>query len=205
MLDFIADTLGKPKRALFGALAGRPEELLNLIPFSDTMGLTDPSKQVRGVDLAGGNELGGFALDILGDPLTWASGLGALKMGQAAMRFGRGASAVNPETARILAAADAASAASRAAPVSEATRLANWRSMMRPERGIAAEMGVATPPAGTYYRAREAAQMGFGRGGLLQDMATPDWLPKQPMMNEGFLQQLLANTGRPNLGLPTYY
>ena len=50
-IQYVGETLDKPRRALFGAIAGKPEELLNLIPFSDTMGLTDPNNTVYGRDL----------------------------------------------------------------------------------------------------------------------------------------------------------
>src|SRR5688500_471301 len=36
------------KRALFGALAGRPRELLSILPFSDTLGITDEAERVGG-------------------------------------------------------------------------------------------------------------------------------------------------------------
>jgi len=73
--------LDKPGRAIRGTLAGRPEELLNLIPLSDAFEWTDPDKAVSGRDLnrmAGladdedtwGNWFGGLATEILTDPLN---------------------------------------------------------------------------------------------------------------------------------------
>jgi hypothetical protein len=50
-LGWVAQTLDKPGRAVRGLLAGQPEELLNLIPFSDTIGITDPQQSVSGRDL----------------------------------------------------------------------------------------------------------------------------------------------------------
>lgn len=39
-LQYVGETLDKPGQAVRGALAGKPWELLNLIPFSDTLGIT---------------------------------------------------------------------------------------------------------------------------------------------------------------------
>lgn len=102
-VQFLAETLGKPARALFGTLAGKPEELLNLIPFSDTLGITDPNQAVGGRDLMReyglvgpednwGNFLGGLALDVAADPLGFVKGpLGALtKLGETAAKSGKG-------------------------------------------------------------------------------------------------------------------
>src|SRR5262245_21103149 len=50
-LQYIGETLDKPGRDVRGLLAGRPGELANLIPFSDTMGLTDPTQATSGRDL----------------------------------------------------------------------------------------------------------------------------------------------------------
>ena len=99
-LQYAAETLDKPGRAMRGLLAGRPSELLNLVPFSDTLGLTDPQQSTSGRDLleqygvldknTPGLDFGdvvGFGAEILTDPLTY-TGLGALtkagKAGQAA-------------------------------------------------------------------------------------------------------------------------
>lgn len=40
MLGWLAESFDKPRAAVQGFLAGKPEQLLNLIPFSDTIGLT---------------------------------------------------------------------------------------------------------------------------------------------------------------------
>src|SRR5690606_20141832 len=50
-LQFAAQTLDKPGAAVRGLLAGEPGQLLNLLPFSDTLGITDPSERVYGRDL----------------------------------------------------------------------------------------------------------------------------------------------------------
>ena len=83
-LAWLGETLDKPGRAVRGLLAGQPGELLNLIPFSDTLGITDPANTVTGRDLlrkagiAGkedtwGNWLGGLGLEIALDPLNFVT------------------------------------------------------------------------------------------------------------------------------------
>ena len=95
-LQWLGETLDKPGRAARGLLAGRPGEIANLIPFSDTMGLTDPSQSVSGRDLleqaglAGPNQVGrldagdvaGFGAEILLDPTTYLT-FGASAVGKA--------------------------------------------------------------------------------------------------------------------------
>jgi hypothetical protein len=111
-LQYAAETLDKPGRAVRGLLGGQPGELLNLIPFSDTMGLTDPKQSVSGRDLLentgllSANEEGldfgdvaGFGVDVLTDPLTWWSGIGAFtKAGKEAAKLGKVARAAKPIT-----------------------------------------------------------------------------------------------------------
>ncbi len=110
-LQYVGETLDKPGRAIRGLLAGRPEELANLIPFSDSMGLTDPTKATYGrdlIDMYGGGpknvegwnpidnpvdaalDVAGLGVDIATDPLRFGS-LGQLtKKGlQAAKTSGR--------------------------------------------------------------------------------------------------------------------
>lgn len=102
-LQYAAETLDKPGRAMRGLLAGRPSELLNLVPFSDTLGLTDPAQSTSGRDLleqygvldknTPGLDVGdvaGFGAEVLTDPLSWIGGLGALtKTGRAAQASGK--------------------------------------------------------------------------------------------------------------------
>lgn len=88
-LQYIGETLDKPGRAVRGLLGGKPSELANLIPFSDTMGLTDPSKSVSGRDLLeqGGlldkntpgldwGDVAGFGAEVLTDPTSFITGAG---------------------------------------------------------------------------------------------------------------------------------
>lgn len=105
MVQYLGETLDKPGRAIRGLLAGRPEALLNLVPFSDTMELTDPQKATSGRDLLEmlgavernkpglgikgwdpskwdwgnlGGDVAGFATEVALDPLTLLTGpLGA--------------------------------------------------------------------------------------------------------------------------------
>ena len=84
-LGYIGDALSKPGRTVRGALLGRPDELLAALPFSDSLGITDPSRAVTGSMLL--DELGytapedstermltGIGADILTDPLTFFGG-----------------------------------------------------------------------------------------------------------------------------------
>ncbi|MHC4702399.1 MAG: hypothetical protein ACYTFQ_17670 [Planctomycetota bacterium] len=100
-LGTIAHTLGKPGAAVRGTISGLTGGewgggLLNLIPFSNTMGITDPEDWVysrdimRRMGLMGkkdtwGNFGAGLAADIVTDPLSWTSfgaGGAASKAGQ---------------------------------------------------------------------------------------------------------------------------
>lgn len=95
-LQYVGETLDKPGRAVRGLLGGKPGELANLIPFSDTMGLTDPSQSVSGRDLleqaglVGANQVGsldvgdvaGFGAEVLLDPTTYLT-FGASAVGKA--------------------------------------------------------------------------------------------------------------------------
>lgn len=50
-IQYLAESLDKPGRALRGGLAGQLDELAAIIPFSDTMGWTDENNSVSGRDL----------------------------------------------------------------------------------------------------------------------------------------------------------
>jgi hypothetical protein len=70
-LGFVGDTVGRPGAAVRGLLAGRPDQLYNLLPGSESMGLLDPERKVSGRDL---NRMYGLA----GDEDTWSNWLGGL-------------------------------------------------------------------------------------------------------------------------------
>lgn len=94
-LDYLLGTIGKPGRAVRGLLSGNSQEGLGFLPFSDTLGLTDPSQAVSGRDLvrhAGlntGNEFAdaitGFGAEVATDPLSYFGGT-ALKAAAPALR-----------------------------------------------------------------------------------------------------------------------
>lgn len=44
-INYVAETFSKPQAALFGLMAADPGQLANLIPFSDTLGLTNPAER----------------------------------------------------------------------------------------------------------------------------------------------------------------
>ncbi len=80
-IQYAAETLDKPGRAVRGLLAGDPGELLNLLPLSDAFGITDPNKSISGRDLLRqygavgeednwGNFLGGLGAEIILDPVN---------------------------------------------------------------------------------------------------------------------------------------
>lgn len=86
-------------RAIRGTLAGKPRELMSVIPFSDTLGLTNAKDMTRGRDLTdayglttkGNNSFGSHAAGFLADtalsPLSW---LGAGAAFKAAPTVGKG-------------------------------------------------------------------------------------------------------------------
>lgn len=84
-LGYIGKVLDKTfgARAVRGILGGRPQEALSVLPFSDTLGLTNEQNAVQGTDL--NHQLGitdpgddsftaqalGFGTEVLTDPSTW--------------------------------------------------------------------------------------------------------------------------------------
>jgi hypothetical protein len=109
-LGYVGSVLEKTfgGRAIRGLLGGRPRELLSVLPFSDTLGITDYADRVSGRDLlrdAGladkedtwGNFLGGLGLEVATDPgtyLTFGTGA-ATQAGKVAQKISR-----LPSTAR---------------------------------------------------------------------------------------------------------
>lgn len=97
-LSWLAGILNKPGRAVRGVLGGEPSELLNLVPFSDAMGLTDPTREVTGADLIGQPDatffspegLAGFGVDVATDPLTYLTlgGAAVNRAGRVAKNIG---------------------------------------------------------------------------------------------------------------------
>ena len=84
-LGYLASALDKPGRAVRGVLGGRMDEALAAVPFSDSLGITDPKRAVSGRDLldqAGvtrrsdngwGAWGAGLAAEMALDPLMFAS------------------------------------------------------------------------------------------------------------------------------------
>lgn len=103
-LAYIGKMLDKPGRAVRGLLGGTPEELLNLIPFSDSLGITDERNRVSGRQLLynagmvsdpnGGsefewdNDLAGLGVEMLTDPLFYLTFGSTTAAGRAAMAAG---------------------------------------------------------------------------------------------------------------------
>ena len=86
-LGWVGESLDKPGAAVRGFLAGRPDQLLNLIPFSDTRGWTNPEERTSGRDLLekvgllGENtegldfgDVAGAGVEMLLDPTAWLGG-----------------------------------------------------------------------------------------------------------------------------------
>ena len=92
-LGYIGSSLDKPGRAVRGLLAGKPEEALAAIPFSDAAGITDESNAVSGRGLLehygllqpkqadegfGLGDMAGMGAELALDPTNWF-GAGAVK------------------------------------------------------------------------------------------------------------------------------
>lgn len=107
-LSWLGGILGKPKRVLWGALTGNMQEALgNLVPYSDRLGITDPSQELHGRQILGVAEdapffspegLASFGVDIAMDPLSWLGGPIAKGLGSTAKALGiapKGATALS--------------------------------------------------------------------------------------------------------------
>jgi hypothetical protein len=93
-LGWIGSSLDKPGAAVRGLLSGDASQIANLIPFSDTLGITDPEQRVSGRNLlqkmglfgddAGiGGDVAGFGAELLTDPLNFLGAGLARMMGKA--------------------------------------------------------------------------------------------------------------------------
>lgn len=149
-LGYVSESLDKPGRAVRGLLGGRPEELANLVPFSDTLGLTDPANRVSGRDLLeklgvvdprqegegfGLGDIAGMGTEMLLDPTKLLLG-GA---GLAAYKFAPRIRALLPAAKKAAVAAEAIPALNEADDV---TRLAPTIS-----REVSREGTRVAPPA----------------------------------------------------------
>jgi hypothetical protein len=95
LVQYLGETLDKPGAALRGLVAGRPDQLWNLLPGSDYLGITHPDDRTSGRDLlemAGilspnkpglfnswsdaAGDVAGFGAEVLLDPLMLISGPG---------------------------------------------------------------------------------------------------------------------------------
>jgi hypothetical protein len=176
-VQWVGEAADKPAAAVRGIAGGvtdifqgrEPDwggGLLNLIPFGDTMGITDQTERVSGWELGekwGMPEgkpgfdrwdLAKFGLEVAGDPLFWATGpLGTMtKAGKAAAEAGRAA-----EMAR-LAKGPAKTIAGATKELKKAT----------PALGKALEKGIgATPPGGALTPATAIEQIKAGQRALL--------------------------------------
>ena len=119
-LQYVGETLDKPGRAVRGTLSGLTGgewggSLLNLIPFSDTLGITDPQEGIGGRDLleqwnvlpenqpgffnSVGDSLGdvaGFAAEVALDPLTYLGIAPLTQLGKDAKAAGTLARGIGP-------------------------------------------------------------------------------------------------------------
>lgn len=90
-ITYLAESLDKPGRAVRGVLGGKYREAANIIPFSDSLGITKEEDQVSGRDLlekvgmVGPNvegfdwgDVGGAILEIATDPLMYIGGIGGV-------------------------------------------------------------------------------------------------------------------------------
>lgn len=144
-VSYAAGSLNKPGRVVRGLLAGKPRELLNVLPFSDTLGITDESQATSGDDLlkqwglkdqgykpdgfldSVANAAPGFAFDVATDPLTYLTfgGSALSKFGQTARRVGALPSSLADRIKGFSSVADAAAAMGRNVPdaIADATKV----------------------------------------------------------------------------------
>lgn len=110
-LQYVGETLDKPGRALRGLLAGRPGQLLDILPFSDTLGLTTPTDDTSGRDLGeqygllnentdglDTGDVAGFVAEVALDPLAWFTLGGNTIASQVLKNGSKGAKALTAAT-----------------------------------------------------------------------------------------------------------
>jgi len=142
---------GTGGRALRGLAAGRPREAASIIPFSDSMGLTDPKQTASGRDVTNtwgltdpnshslGSAAAGFGADLLLNPLNLAGGIGAFSK---APTVGKGLAAA----AKSMSGLDAIEGLGRGV-ASGAEGLADAFKAGRPSAFLADETGAVSPHA----------------------------------------------------------
>lgn len=149
-------------RAIRGLFGGKPEELLSLIPGSDTLGITDPENAVSGRELVSGSrenqpgimdDLAGFAAEVALDPATYLT-LGGSALSKAG-KFMKKAGVID-DAAKVATAAKVASTGDKAATVGK--RVA--RMTVTPE-----DLLKANP------QARTAAELAAGGAQKLADVS----------------------------------
>jgi len=170
-LGYIGSSLDKVRRAAWALPTGNARELAAIIPFSDALGITDPTQAVHGSDLLGGDEntpflsgegLGGLALDIALDPLTYLSfgGSAVSKLGQAAKKAG------------VLPKSGAARAAGLAAASPEAAKLAQYTGQTVADvagKSLGGHIGVGLPwPGAANFWTADLTPLGNTLSGAAQ-------------------------------------
>lgn len=225
-LQYVGETLDKPGAALRGLLAGRPDQLLNLLPFSDTVGITDPSQRVSGRDLlqewgiADANQPGldrwdvaGFLAEEVLDPVNWVPGgflakqglKGASKLDEVAS-LGRAAGMVpSPRMTEELAndlmlgARGTEFAASELDPISHALRFKKYQDWLKGN----AELDEFGRPLRLYHGTQavfddfDASRFGRGAGGNLVGPGV--YLTDNPKVASGYTSNRSAFGSAPNV------
>lgn len=93
-LGYAGSALDKPGRAVRGLLAGKPDEALAALPFSDSLGLTDEGNRTSGKELLHalgldpgdglGGDLAGMGAEVATDPLMLLGGAAGRMLGKGA-------------------------------------------------------------------------------------------------------------------------
>lgn len=183
-LGWLGETLDKPGRAVRGLLSGRPGELLNLLPFSDTIGITDPTAQTSGRDLLeqigildanqeglDTGDVAGFGAEIALDPLTYLT-FGASALGKSG-RIGKAAGVTAKDIAKA-----ASKKLGRTVGKSEARMLTNLGDVLKysdDAEGLSSRLARAAEKSGTTLDEISTDALGglFGAG---KPFGGPSWL-----------------------------